>query len=72
MSKVFYRLSINLLIKNEMVTDNKNIVAEIEKIYAEYMEKIAELKKEKNQLINEVISKLEENKREELMKKIKI
>lgn len=55
-----------------MVTDNKNIVAEIEKIYAEYMEKIAELKKEKNQLINEVISKLEENKREELMKKIKI
>jgi hypothetical protein len=53
-----------------MVADNKNIVAEIEKIHAEYMEKIAELKKEKKQLINEVVSKLEEKKREELMKKI--
>ena len=51
---------------------NEQVVAEIERIHAEYMEKINELKKEKKLLIEEMVSKLEEKKKEELMKKIKM
>jgi len=51
---------------------NEQVVAEIERIHAEYMEKINELKKEKKLLIEEIVSKLEEKKKEELMKKIKM
>ena len=51
---------------------NEQVVAEIERIHAEYIEKINELKKEKKLLIEEMVSKLEEKKKEELMKKIKM
>ena len=49
--------------------DNQKIIKEIEKISKEYWEKIDELKLEQNEVIREYILKLEEKKKEELMKK---
>lgn len=49
--------------------DNKKIIAEIEKISKEYRKRMDELKIEQNEVIREYVLKLEEKKREEIMKK---
>lgn len=49
--------------------DNQKIIEEIEKISKEYWEKLGELKVEQNEVVCEYILKLEEKKKEELMKK---
>jgi gamma-glutamylcyclotransferase (GGCT)/AIG2-like uncharacterized protein YtfP len=51
------------------MNDDKKIIAEIEKISKEYWEKLGELKMEQNEVVREYILKLEEKKKEELMKK---
>lgn len=44
---------------------------EIEKIHQEYMGKIAELRKEQNRLLDDFTSKLEKEKKNEIMSKIR-
>ncbi|KKQ13861.1 MAG: hypothetical protein US30_C0008G0044 [Candidatus Moranbacteria bacterium GW2011_GWF2_36_839] len=49
--------------------NNKEKVVEIERIYKEYLDQMNELKKAQNKLIDDYIYKLEEKKKEEIMKK---
>lgn len=50
--------------------ESEKIIEEIEKISKEYWAKLDELKLEQNEVIREYILKLEEKKKEELMKKL--
>jgi mevalonate kinase len=50
--------------------DDKKIVAEIERVYEEYSDKMSKLRDRQNELIKEYILKLEEKKKEDLAKKI--
>lgn len=49
--------------------NNKKTIAEIEGISDEYWKNIDELRKEQDEVIQEYVSKLEEKKRGEIMKK---
>lgn len=51
-------------------SQNKKIIAEINKLYQEYIAGMNKLKEEQNQLIKKYINKLEEKKKEELRKSI--
>ncbi|MFZ2193464.1 MAG: hypothetical protein WAV31_04440 [Candidatus Moraniibacteriota bacterium] len=54
-----------------MKKDNQEIIIKIEKIKREYLTQISKLKSEQNEIINEFIQRLEEKKKENILKKIK-
>ncbi len=55
---------------NEDQENNKKIIAEIDAVYKEYLNKMNELKDKQNELIDAYILKLEEKKKKALIKKL--
>ena len=51
-------------------SDKKQMGEDIKKIYQDYLEKLDELKREQNQLLDDFTKKLEDAKKEEIMNKI--
>jgi|GEM_PF-1225093 len=52
-------------------SDIKQKAEEVRMIHREYMEKMAELRKEQSQLLDDFMSKLEDVKKKEIMNKIR-